>query len=84
MRVALPGGGVVQAHGLMGIVSVADHEPPDWGLYLDTALACIAVRDGVTASGAVRWVRTNYQPHAVETGEQRALIERFDAWLRAS
>jgi protein-tyrosine phosphatase len=47
-----------------------------------TALACIAVRDGVAVAEAVTWARANYQPNAVETDEQRALVERFDAWLR--
>jgi protein-tyrosine phosphatase len=137
MRVILPGGGVVQAHGLMGIVSIDDHEQPDWALYLDdgwrtrnpswphrfvawadfglpadevdafaafaeawqrahdgeivdlacvggigrtgTALACIAVRDGVPVSEAVGWVRANYVQSAVETDAQRSLIERFAA-----
>jgi protein-tyrosine phosphatase len=140
MRVILPGGGVVQAHGLMGIVSIDDHEQADWALYLDegwrtrdlsrphrfvawpdfglpadeldafsavdeawerahdgeivdlaclggvgrtgTALACIAVRDGVPVSEAVEWVRAHYVRRAVETDEQRALVERFAAWLR--
>jgi hypothetical protein len=138
VRVTLPNGGVVQAHGLMGIVRIADHEEPDWGLYLDdgwrtrspswphrfvewadfglpadeldafdafdeawrrahdgevvdvacvggigrtgTALACIAVRDGVPLSEAVEWVRANYVQNAVETDDQRALVERFAAW----
>jgi protein-tyrosine phosphatase len=124
----------------MGIVSIADHRPPDWGLYLDegwrtrpmtwacefvpwrdfglpadeaqafnafdeawrranagevvdlacaggigrtgTALACIAVRDGVPVDEAVDWVRANYVQSAVETDEQRALVERFDTWRR--
>jgi protein-tyrosine phosphatase len=123
----------------MGIVSIEDHQQPDWGLYLDggwrtrnpswphrfvawadfglptdeldafsafdeawqrahdgevvdlacvggigrtgTALACIAVRDGVPVDEAVSWVRANYQPNAVETDEQRAFVARFGAWL---
>jgi len=35
MRVELPGGKVVQAHGLSGFISVDRDEPPDWALYLD-------------------------------------------------
>jgi protein-tyrosine phosphatase len=31
----LPGGGVVQAHGLAGYIPAHDHEDPDWALYLD-------------------------------------------------
>jgi protein-tyrosine phosphatase family protein len=139
VRVTLPSGGVVQAHGLMGIVSIDDHHATDWGLYLDdgwrarprswpcrfvtwqdfglpaneldafdafdeawmracngevvdvacvggigrtgTALACIAVHEGVPVDEAVTWVRTNYQPSAVETDDQHALVMRFAAWL---
>ncbi len=35
MRVELPGGSVVQAHGLSGFIPTDDNEVPDWGLYLD-------------------------------------------------
>jgi hypothetical protein len=43
-----------------------------------TALACLAVLDGVPADRAVAWVRTNYHPRAVETPWQRRFVRRFD------
>lgn len=43
-----------------------------------TALACLAVLDGVPATDAVRHVRQHYRRLAVETPGQRALVERFD------
>lgn len=42
-----------------------------------TALACVAVLDGVPAKQAVRFVRTHYDPHAVETPWQRRYVARF-------
>lgn len=42
-----------------------------------TALACLAVLDGVPWRGAVRFVRENYHPHAVETPWQRGYVLRF-------
>jgi hypothetical protein len=42
-----------------------------------TALACLAVLDGVRASEAVGFVRANYDPHAVETLWQRRFVARF-------
>jgi hypothetical protein len=42
-----------------------------------TALACLAVLEGVPASEAVEWVRSNYCPAAVETPEQCAFVEDF-------
>ncbi|WP_255663565.1 protein-tyrosine phosphatase family protein [Nocardia sp. JCM 34519.1] len=44
-----------------------------------TALACIAVLDGVPASEAVSYVRTHYSRHAVETPWQRRFVRRFAA-----
>jgi Protein-tyrosine phosphatase len=35
MRVELPGGAVVQAHGLSGFISTDEDEMADWALYLD-------------------------------------------------
>ncbi len=35
MRVELPDGRIVQAHGLGGFISVEDDETPGWALYLD-------------------------------------------------
>ncbi|MFF5208656.1 protein phosphatase [Streptosporangium sp. NPDC000396] len=42
-----------------------------------TALACLAVLDGVPADQAVDFVRRNYSPHAVETPWQRRYVLRF-------
>lgn len=42
-----------------------------------TALACIAVLDGVPAEHAVRFVRTHYDRRAVETPWQRWYVARF-------
>ncbi len=44
-----------------------------------TALACIAVLDGVPAGEAVSYARENYDPHAVETPWQRRFVARFAA-----
>jgi hypothetical protein len=42
-----------------------------------TALACIAVLDGVPAARAVDFVRRHYDPHAVETPWQRRYVQQF-------
>ena len=42
-----------------------------------TALACVAVLDGVPASEAVAYVRRHYSPRAVETPWQRRFVSRF-------
>ncbi|MFE7587977.1 protein phosphatase [Kitasatospora sp. NPDC057512] len=42
-----------------------------------TALACIAVLDGVPAAEAVAYVREHYSRHAVETPWQRKFVERL-------
>lgn len=42
-----------------------------------TALACLAVLDGVPAADAVRYVRERYHPHAVETPWQKRFVRRF-------
>lgn len=42
-----------------------------------TALACIAVLDGVPAADAVRYVREHYCARAVETPWQRRFVARF-------
>jgi hypothetical protein len=44
-----------------------------------TALACLAVLDGVPPREAVRYVRTHYAPRAVETPWQRRYVRRFTA-----
>nr|WP_202523457.1 protein-tyrosine phosphatase family protein [Kitasatospora sp. SID7827] len=42
-----------------------------------TALACLAVLDGVPAAEAVAYVRAHYSPRAVETPWQRRFVARF-------
>jgi protein-tyrosine phosphatase len=42
-----------------------------------TALACIAVLDGVPATQAVAYVRANYSPKAVETPWQKKYVTQF-------
>jgi hypothetical protein len=42
-----------------------------------TALACLAVLDGVPAGEAVAFVRRHYDPRAVETPWQRRFVSRF-------
>ncbi len=44
-----------------------------------TALACLAVLDGVPADRAVALVRRDYAPRAVETPWQRRFVERSGA-----
>ncbi|MGH8960024.1 MAG: protein-tyrosine phosphatase family protein [Jatrophihabitantaceae bacterium] len=44
-----------------------------------TALACIAVLDGVPRRDAVKYVREHYDPHAVETPWQRRYVARSPA-----
>ncbi|WP_367323170.1 protein phosphatase [Streptomyces sp. HUAS ZL42] len=48
-----------------------------------TALACLAVLDGVPAGEAVDFVRRNYERHAVETPWQRRYVRRFGCGRRA-
>ena len=42
-----------------------------------TALACLAILDGVPNSGAVAFVREHYHRHAVETPWQRRYVARW-------
>ena len=42
-----------------------------------TALACLAVLDGVRPDDAVAYVRRHYDPHAVETPWQKRYVRRF-------
>ena len=42
-----------------------------------TALACLAILDGVPSREAVRFVRANYAARAVETPGQRRFVARF-------
>jgi protein-tyrosine phosphatase len=44
-----------------------------------TALACIAILDGVPAGQAVGYVREHYSRHAVETFWQRRYVTKFRA-----
>jgi protein-tyrosine phosphatase len=43
-----------------------------------TALACLAVLDGVPPGEAVAYVRQHYHPRAVETSWQRRYVTRFE------
>ncbi|MBA2529777.1 MAG: protein phosphatase [Euzebyales bacterium] len=43
-----------------------------------TALACLAVLDGVQRDTAVAYVRQHYDPRAAETPWQRRYVARFD------
>ncbi len=47
-----------------------------------TALACIAVLDGLPPSGAIDFVRKEYHPRAVETPWQKRYVSKFDDALR--
>ena len=47
-----------------------------------TALACIAVLDGVPSEAAVKFVREHYNPRAVETPWQRRYVENFTTGTR--
>jgi hypothetical protein len=42
-----------------------------------TALACLAVLDGVPPDDAVGWVRAHYDARAVETPWQKRYVRRF-------
>jgi protein-tyrosine phosphatase len=42
-----------------------------------TALACLAILDGVPPAEAVAYVRRHYHPRAVETPWQRRFVLRF-------
>lgn len=42
-----------------------------------TALACLAILDGVPAERAVEYVRTHYDKRAVETFWQKRFVRRF-------
>lgn len=47
-----------------------------------TALACIAVLDGLPPGEAVAFIRNRYNPRAVETPWQRRYVHRFSTALR--
>lgn len=42
-----------------------------------TALACIAILDGIPREKAIAYVRRNYSPRAVETPWQKRFVARF-------
>ncbi|MQA16885.1 MAG: protein phosphatase [Pseudonocardiaceae bacterium] len=42
-----------------------------------TALACVAILDGVPAADAVDYIRQHYNPRAVETPWQRRYVMQF-------
>ena len=45
-----------------------------------TALACLAVLDGVPPGEAVAFIRRHYDPRAVETPWQRRFVRTFRGW----
>jgi protein-tyrosine phosphatase len=47
-----------------------------------TALACLAVLDGLPGDQAIAYVRRHYAPHAVKTPWQRRFVTRF-SWRPA-
>jgi hypothetical protein len=47
-----------------------------------TALACLAVLDGVPPGEAVAWVRANYHPKAVEMPWQSRFVRRLDPGVK--
>jgi protein-tyrosine phosphatase len=44
-----------------------------------TALACLAILDGILPAEAVAFVRSHYNPKAIETFWQRRYVRRFPA-----
>jgi protein-tyrosine phosphatase len=42
-----------------------------------TALACLAILDGVPSKEAVKYIRANYSTRAVETPWQRRFVAKF-------
>jgi protein-tyrosine phosphatase len=42
-----------------------------------TVLGCFAILAGIPRDEAVTWVRATYRPHAIETTDQEALVQRF-------
>ena len=49
-----------------------------------TALACLAILNGVSGTEAVAFVREHYDPHAVETPGQRRYVARWPGKPSAS
>ena len=49
-----------------------------------TVLACMAILAGVPADHAVQWVRSNYNPRAVETLEQAEWVLWFGQFIQDS
>jgi len=47
-----------------------------------TVLACMAILSGVSADQAVKWVRGNYDPRAIETSEQAEWVLWFGQFIR--
>jgi protein-tyrosine phosphatase len=46
-----------------------------------TVLACMAILAGVQVEDSIDWVRANYRPGAVETGDQERWVHWFGAWM---
>ena len=47
-----------------------------------TVLACMAILSNVPTDQAVEWVRSNYDPHAVETSEQAEWVLWFGQFIQ--
>jgi protein-tyrosine phosphatase len=67
---------------LVEVLERADRERAEVGCMggrgrTGTALACVAVLDGVPADQAVDYVRRHYHPDAVETEARRRLVAEF-------
>lgn len=78
----LPSDRTVTAHALREAWVRAEHERVEIacaGGYgrTGTALACLAILDGISSDHAVSYVRTRYSARAVETPWQRRFVERF-------
>jgi len=51
-------------------------------LWARTVLACVAMLAGVPADQAVGWVRTHYDPLAIETPAQEQWVQWFAGYTR--
>jgi len=78
----LPADPADAGHAFAAALARATHERVEvacWGGNgrTGTALACIAILDGVPVEQAVGYVREHYRPHAVETAAQQRYVRRF-------
>jgi hypothetical protein len=82
--VRLPSSRLVRGRGLSR--PLPDSPIPAFGVWIacaggrgrtGTALACLAILDGVPSTEAVAFVREHYDPRAVETPAQRRYVARW-------